>query len=123
MREGGNLSRADRREELNRAASKLIGLGVPEFEATALIGACVEDERRVLTVVALAGEPREGDRIRVVTKPGEEPQALRVLAAVMIVPTEGRMPVGDRQRYAVVGDPVEPSRRDDALVLPRGVRR
>lgn len=116
---------SDRREELNRAASKLMVLGVPEFEATALIGACVEDERRVLTIVPLPMEPREGDRIRVVTKPGDEPQALVVLAAVLI-PAEAMRRVhlpGEPRRYAVVGDPVEPSSRDDALVLPRGVRR
>lgn len=116
---------ADRREQINRAASKLVGLGVPQFEATALVGACIEDDRRVLVVVPLDGEPREGDRIRAVAKPGDEPQALRVLAAVLVPgPLLQRLHrPGEKRRYAIVGDPIEPSKRDDVLVLPPGVRR
>lgn len=85
----------------------LVKAGVRPEKANELLEAVDEREGRVLVLAPLKGEPRAGDRIRVVD--GVGPQAMVVVAAAR---AEARV-----DGWAIVGDPVDPSTADDVEIL------
>lgn len=110
------------REELTKAIAGLVRAGVSIEDANRLLDVVARDERNVLVLVALDGVPRPGDRIRATLVPGGQEQALRVIEAAPGEMVRIRHAVaGDRwhpseQRWAIAGEPVRPSARDDVLV-------
>lgn len=108
------------RRELAKAIAGLMRAGVSIEDANRLLDVAARSERMVLILVALPGIPRPGETVRRRLAGGAE-EALRVIEAapgdmVRVRSAVGLLADPYEQRWAVVGEPVTPSSRDDVLV-------
>jgi hypothetical protein len=101
------------REELVRAIAPLIRAGVSVGDANELLRE-MDGAERVLVLLALEHEPRPGDRVRV-SGAGREERSMVVLS---VAPARAAVAGGRlTQRWAVVGEDVRPSARDDVVIV------